>query len=91
AKSSVNGLTRGLARELGAERIRINIVTPGWVMTERQIRLWLDEAGERELQRNQCLPDKVMPADIAAMVLFLASDDAHACTAQEFVVDAGWS
>lgn len=91
AKSSVNGLTRGLARELGAERIRINIVTPGWVMTERQIRLWLDEAGERELQRNQCLPDKVMPADIAAMVLFLASDDARACTAQEFVVDAGWS
>jgi D-xylose 1-dehydrogenase len=91
AKSSVNGLTRGLARELGAERIRINIVTPGWVMTERQIRLWLDEAGERELQRNQCLPDKVMPADIAAMVLFLASDDSRACTAQEFVVDAGWS
>lgn len=91
AKSSVDGLTRGLARELGAERIRVNIVTPGWVMTERQIRLWLDEAGERELQRNQCLPDKVMPADIAAMVLFLASDDARACTAQEFVVDAGWS
>lgn len=91
AKSSMNGLTRGLARELGADRIRINIVTPGWVMTERQIELWLDEAGEAELRRNQCLPDKVWPDDIAAMVLFLASDQARAITAQEFVVDAGWS
>jgi NAD(P)-dependent dehydrogenase (short-subunit alcohol dehydrogenase family) len=91
AKSSVNGLTRGLARELGALRIRINVVTPGWVMTERQVRLWLDAEGERELARNQCLPDKVVPEDIAAMVLFLASDQARACTAQECVVDAGWS
>lgn len=91
AKSSVNGLTRGLARELGASRIRVNVVTPGWVMTQRQIELWLDEEGERELKRNQCLPDKVLPEDIAAMALFLASDQSRACTAQEFVVDAGWS
>jgi len=90
AKSSVNGLTRGLARELGEQRIRINIVSPGWVMTERQIALWLDEAGEAELARSQCLPDKVWPEDIAAMVLFLASDQARAITAQEFLVDAGW-
>jgi len=91
AKSSMNGLTRGLARELGADRIRINVLTPGWVMTQRQMRLWLDAAGEAELRRNQCLPDKVSPDDVARMVLFLASDDARACTAQEFVVDAGWS
>lgn len=90
AKASVNGLTRGLARELGAQRIRINVVSPGWVMTERQIALWLDAAGEAELARNQCLPDKVLPADIAAMVLFLGSEQARAITAQEFVVDAGW-
>lgn len=90
AKSSVNGLTRGLAHELGAARIRINTVTPGWVMTERQVRRWLDAEGERELARNQCLPDKVYPEDIAAMVLFLASDQARACTAQEYVVDGGW-
>lgn len=90
AKSSVNGLTRGLAKTLGADRIRINTVSPGWVMTERQIRLWLDAAGEEELQRNQCLPDKLLPHDIARMVLFLASDDAAMCTAQEFTVDAGW-
>lgn len=91
AKSSVNGLTRGLAKDLGRDRIRINTVSPGWVMTERQIRLWLDAEGERELQRNQCLPDRLQPHDIARMVLFLASDDAAMCTAQEFKVDAGWS
>ena len=90
AKSSVNGLTRGLARPLGQDRIRINTVSPGWVMTERQIKLWLDAEGELEIQRNQCLPDKLQPHDIARMVLFLASDDAAMCTAQEFKVDAGW-
>lgn len=90
AKSSVNGLTRGLAKTLGADRIRINTVSPGWVMTERQKQLWLDAAGEEDLKRNQCLPDKLQPHDIAAMVLFLASDDAAMCTAQEFTVDAGW-
>src|SRR3990167_7137613 len=90
AKSSVNGLTRGLAKTLGQDRIRINTVSPGWVMTERQIKLWLDAEGEKELARNQCLPDKLRPHDIARMVLFLASDDAAMCTAQEFKVDAGW-
>jgi D-xylose 1-dehydrogenase len=91
AKSSVNGLTRGLAHELGQSRIRINVVSPGWVMTERQMALWLDAAGEAELRRNQCLPDKLWPDDVAAMVLFLASDQSRAVTAQEFIVDAGWT
>lgn len=91
AKSSVNGLTRGLAKTLGQDRIRINTVSPGWVMTERQVKLWLDPQGEEELKRNQCLPDKLLPHDIARMVLFLASDDAQMCTAQEFTVDAGWT
>ena len=91
AKSSVNGLTRGLAKTLGRDRIRINTVSPGWVMTERQIELWVDAEGELEIQRNQCLPDKLRPQDIARMVLFLASDDAAMCTAQEFIVDAGWT
>lgn len=91
AKSSVNGLTRGLADSLGADRIRVNTVSPGWVMTERQISMWLDAAGEAEIQRNQCLPDKLRPSDVARMVLFLASDDGAMCTAQEFKVDAGWS
>lgn len=91
AKSSVNGLTRGLARPLGADGIRINTVTPGWVMTERQMRLWLTPEGEQDIRRNQCLPQKLQPQDIAAMVLFLAADDSRMCTAQEFKVDAGWA
>ncbi len=91
AKSSVNGLTRGLAGSLGADRIRVNTVTPGWVMTERQIKLWLNAEGEAEIKRNQCLPDKLQPSDVARMVLFLASDDSTMCTAQEFKVDAGWA
>ena len=91
AKSSVNGLTRGLADTLGADRIRINTVSPGWVMTERQIKMWLNAEGEAEIQRNQCLPDKLQPSDVARMVLFLASADAAMCTAQEFKVDAGWN
>ena len=90
AKSSVNGLTRGLARSLGAHRIRINTVSPGWVMTERQVTKWLTPAGEDDIARNQCLPDKLLPEDVARMVLFLASDDGRMCTAQEFTVDAGW-
>jgi D-xylose 1-dehydrogenase len=91
AKSSVNGLTRGLAGALGPHRIRVNTVSPGWVMTERQIKLWLNAEGEEAIRRNQCLPDKLQPSDVARMVLFLASDDAAMCTAQEFKVDAGWN
>jgi NAD(P)-dependent dehydrogenase (short-subunit alcohol dehydrogenase family) len=90
AKSSINGLTRGTAGGLGKHRIRVNTVTPGWVMTERQIKLWLTPEGEKEIERNQCLADRLLPQDVANMVLFLASDDARMCTAQEFVVDGGW-
>jgi NAD(P)-dependent dehydrogenase (short-subunit alcohol dehydrogenase family) len=90
AKAAITGMTKGLARELGPERIRVNCVVPGWVMTRRQVELWLDEAGERQIAERQCLPDKLMPADIARMVLWLASSESHMCTAQNFIVDAGW-
>jgi NAD(P)-dependent dehydrogenase (short-subunit alcohol dehydrogenase family) len=89
-KASVIGLTRCLARDLGSFNIRVNTVTPGWVMTQRQVDLWLDEAGEAEIKRAQCLPDKLMPEHVASMVLFLAADDSKMCTGQDFVVDAGW-
>jgi NAD(P)-dependent dehydrogenase (short-subunit alcohol dehydrogenase family) len=89
-KASVTGLTRCLARDLGSFNIRVNTVTPGWVMTQRQVDLWLDEAGEAEIKRAQCLPDKLMPEHVASMVLFLAADDSKMCTGQDFVVDAGW-
>ena len=90
AKSAVQGLTRSLARDLGPFNIRVVSVAPGWIMTERQIELWLDEAGERELMERQCLKRKLVPADIARSVLFFASDEAGACTNQTYVVDGGW-
>jgi NAD(P)-dependent dehydrogenase (short-subunit alcohol dehydrogenase family) len=90
-KAAVSGLTRGLARDLGPYNIRVNTVTPGWVMTERQIKLWVDEAGERLIDQSQCLPGRVKPWHVAQMVLFLAADDSAMCTAQEFIVDGGWT
>jgi D-xylose 1-dehydrogenase len=90
AKSAVNGLTRGLAADLGPHRIRVNTISPGWVMTARQKQLWLTPEGEANIARNQCLPDRLQPSDVARMALFLASDDGAMCTAQEFTVDAGW-
>ena len=90
-KAAVIGLTRSLARDLGPFGIRVNTVTPGWVMTQRQVELWVDAAAEAEIKKAQCLPGKLMPDDVAAMVLFLAADDSRMCTAQDFVVDAGWT
>ena len=89
AKSAVHGLTRTMARDLGEHRIRVNTVVPGWIMTERQKELWATpEALEKHLQR-QCLPDLIEPVYVARMVVFLASDDAAACTANNFFVEAG--
>ena len=90
-KAAVIGLTRSLARDLGPFGVRVNTVTPGWVMTQRQVELWVDAAAEVEIKKAQCLPGKLMPEDIAAMVLFLGADDSKMCTAQDFVVDAGWT
>ena len=89
AKAAVHGLTRGMARDLGQHRIRVNTVVPGWVMTERQKTLWATpEALEKHRQR-QCLPDLIEPVYLARMVLFLASDDAAMCTANNYMVEAG--
>jgi NAD(P)-dependent dehydrogenase (short-subunit alcohol dehydrogenase family) len=89
-KAAVVGLTRGLARDFGAHNIRVNTLTPGWVMTQRQIDLWVDDAGKAEIKRAQCLPGPLMPHDISAMALFLAADESAMCTGQDFIVDAGW-
>jgi NAD(P)-dependent dehydrogenase (short-subunit alcohol dehydrogenase family) len=90
-KAAVIGLTRSLARDLGPHNIRVNAVTPGWVMTQRQVDLWVDDAAKEEIAKAQCLPGALMPEHVAAMVLFLAADDSVMCTAQDFVVDAGWT
>ncbi|MGE0004864.1 MAG: SDR family NAD(P)-dependent oxidoreductase [Parvibaculaceae bacterium] len=90
SKSGVTGLTRSLARDLGPDNIRVNTISPGWIMTERQLRLWVTPEGEKEIMKNQCLKRKLVPADIARMALFLASDESSACTNQDFTVDGGW-
>jgi NAD(P)-dependent dehydrogenase (short-subunit alcohol dehydrogenase family) len=91
AKAGVEGLTRTLARELGPARIRVNCVIPGWVMTERQLRERVTPEAERILDESQCLPGRLVPADIARLVLWLAAADSAMCTGQNWVADAGWS
>jgi D-xylose 1-dehydrogenase len=89
AKAAVHGMSRSFARDLGRHRIRVNTVVPGWIMTERQKGLWATpEALERHRER-QCLPDLIEPVHVARMVLFLASDDAAMCTANNYMVEAG--
>jgi NAD(P)-dependent dehydrogenase (short-subunit alcohol dehydrogenase family) len=90
-KASVTGLTRVLAREFGPFGIRVNTISPGAVWTERQIKLWYTPEFEQEVMAGQCLKTRVLPTDVANMALFLASDAAEKCTAQDFIVDAGWS
>ncbi|MFO1055883.1 MAG: SDR family oxidoreductase [Dongiaceae bacterium] len=90
AKAAVAGLTKSLARDFGPDNIRVNQVVPGWVMTERQRTLWLTPEGDRMIDERQCLKRRVMPVDLARMILFLASDDSAVCTSQSFVVDGGW-
>jgi D-xylose 1-dehydrogenase len=90
AKSAVLGLTRSLARDYGQFNVRVNAVAPGWIMTQRQIDLWLTPEAEKELMQRQCLKRKLYPPEIAKVVLFLASEEASACTNQHYVVDGGW-
>jgi D-xylose 1-dehydrogenase len=90
SKAGLEGMTRGLARDLGKDNIRINTLIPGWVMTERQLRDWVNEDTLQDIQRSQCVKNPLMPEDICAMALFLASDDSKMCTAQNFIVDGGW-
>lgn len=90
AKSAVLGLTRSLARDYGPFNIRVNAIAPGWIMTPRQVEKWLTPEGERELMQRQCLKRKLVPDEIARFTVFLASDEASACTNQQYVVDGGW-
>jgi NAD(P)-dependent dehydrogenase (short-subunit alcohol dehydrogenase family) len=91
AKAAVHGLSRGLARDLGEFGIRSNVVVPGWIFTERQERLWAKPEEVADALKRQCLHEKLYPPDIARMVLWLAADDSRMVTAQDFVVDGGWT
>ena len=91
SKAATHGLTRGMARELGKSGIRVNTLVPGWVMTERQLTHWVDEAAEAQIDATQALAGRVKPDDIARMALFLAADDSAMISAQQFIVDGGWA
>ncbi|WP_284944207.1 SDR family NAD(P)-dependent oxidoreductase [Acidisoma cladoniae] len=90
AKSAVIGLTRGLARDLGPFHIRANIVFPGWIITQRQLDLWMTPEADAKRAQGQCIPDRLHEEDVARMVLWLAADDSRLVTAREFIVDGGW-
>ena len=89
SKAAVHGLTRTMARDLGGHRIRVNTVVPGWIMTDRQKELWVTEEAIENHRNRQCLKDLIEPVYVARMVVFLASDDAAMCTANNYMVEAG--
>jgi D-xylose 1-dehydrogenase len=90
AKAAVSGMTRGLARDFGPDKIRVNTVLPGAILTQRQLDLWFTDEFKKETLDRQCLKEFLYPPDVARMVLFLASDDSRMCTSQEYIVDGGW-
>ncbi|WP_029620330.1 SDR family NAD(P)-dependent oxidoreductase [Pseudorhizobium marinum] len=90
SKSAVIGLIRSLARDFGPFNIRVNAVSPGWIMTQRQLDLWLTPEADAVRQERQALKQRLLPADVAKLALFLASDDARVITSQNYIIDGGW-
>jgi len=91
AKAAIEGLTRSLARDLGGFGIRVNCVIPGWIMTERQLTLWVDDKTKEHIKAQQCLKSLIEPADVSRLALWLAARDSRMVTSQTFVIDGGWS
>ena len=91
SKSAVLGLTRSLARDFGEFGVRVNAIAPGWIMTERQLELWVTPETEKSIYENQCLKRPLVPDDIARVVVFMSSDEAGAITNQHHIVDGGWN
>tara|TARA_R110001583_G_scaffold195426_1_gene373140 strand:+ start:5032 stop:5874 length:843 start_codon:yes stop_codon:yes gene_type:complete len=89
AKAGIVGMTRALARDWGADGIRVNTVTPGCIITQRQLDLWITPEDEARILENQCVKRRLVGDDVARMVLFLASDVSSACSSQNFIVDGG--
>ena len=89
AKSGILGLTRSLARSYGPDNIRVNAVMPGWVLTEKQRKLWVTPEALKVFEERMCLARHLEPVDMIGPVLFLASDASTVITGQAVVVDGG--
>lgn len=89
ANSAINGMTRSMAREFGPDRIRVNALAPGWVLTQKQKAMWVTEEGLKAHVARQCLKDTLAPDDIVGGVLFLASNASKMMTGQALVIDGG--
>jgi NAD(P)-dependent dehydrogenase (short-subunit alcohol dehydrogenase family) len=89
AKGAINALTKSLAREWGPDNIRVNAISPGWVVTERQLELWLTPEAETAWMAQVALKRRIQPQDVANLALFLASDDSAMITGQNLVIDGG--
>ncbi|MEE3360576.1 MAG: SDR family oxidoreductase [Pseudomonadota bacterium] len=89
ANSGINGMTRSLAREFGPDRIRVNALAPGWVLTQKQLDMWADPESLAAHLDRQCLKDHLVPEDIVGTTLFMASDASRMMTGQAMVVDGG--
>lgn len=89
ANAGIVGMSRSLAREFGPHRVRVNSLAPGWVLTEKQKRLWATPEGLAEFLKKQCLPDSLEPEDVVGGCLFLASQASRAMTGQCMVIDGG--
>jgi NAD(P)-dependent dehydrogenase (short-subunit alcohol dehydrogenase family) len=89
AKGAINAMSKSLAREWGADNVRVNALSPGWVVTPRQLELWLTPEAEAEWMKQVALQQRIQPEDIARLALFLASDDSQMITGQNLVIDAG--
>lgn len=89
SKAGITGLTRGLAREFGPDKIRVNALMPGWVLTDRQMELWATDAALKEHLAKQCLKEHLVEQDIVDATLFLASKTSRMMTGQAVVVDGG--
>lgn len=90
SKGGILSLTKSLARELGPMGVRVNTLSPGWIMTERQQREHVTDDVRQMLRERQCQPDLLEPNEIANVALFLASSASSAITGQELLADRGW-
>jgi D-xylose 1-dehydrogenase len=90
SKAAVVGMARSLARDFGEFGIRVNVLAPGWIITERQLTMWLTPEADAMRAERQCLKRRILPEDVARVVLYLGSEESSAVTGQTHVVDGGW-